>query len=114
MSRRGKRKITLSCTKKDLIYLSLLKSVNIVEYSKVPFTLNKYDIVISYCNGRPVLYNIISIDLAQKGAISSDNWVKEANSRKSLYLAYTPNGLRLVDNSLHLTPTRLLFKLEFN
>jgi hypothetical protein len=114
-SRRGKRKITLNCTKKDLIYLSLLKSTNILEYSKVPFTLNKYDIIISYCNGKPVLNNITSIDLAQKGPVSLKNWTKETNSRKALYLAYTATGVKLVDNSTSLNnPTRLLFKIEFN
>lgn len=115
VSRRGKRKVVLSCTKKDLIYLSLLKSANILEYSKVPLTLNKYNIVISYCNGRPVLYSIASIDLAQKGSISLKNWTKESNSRRALYLAYTPNGLKLIDSLVYCTkPTRLLFKIEFN
>ena len=93
----------------------MLKSINIIEYSKIPMTTNRYSIIITYCNGKPVLNNIVSTNLKREGSITSSNWQKEINSKRALYIAYTTSGIKLVDSfNTRLTPLRLLFRVELN
>jgi len=115
VSRNGVRKFKINCSSKDLLYLSLLRSVNVIEFTKVPLTKNKYTILILYSNGRPVINSIVSINQGNKGDIRTKYWVRESNSRRSLYIAQTPFGIKLIDSYVKSkVPTRLLFKVELN
>jgi hypothetical protein len=115
VSRNGARKFKINCSSKDLLYLSLLRSVNVIEFTKVPLTKNKYIIIILYSNGRPIINSIVSINQGNKGNIGTKSWVKESNSRRSLYIAYTSSGIKLVDTYVKSKlPSRLLFKVELN
>lgn len=112
---RRKRFIIMKCTKKSLEYLDLLVSMNIVEYTKEPFTYNSYKITLVYYNNTPVLKDIVFIGNNNGGYLSKDSWTSEINSRRNIYIADAPSGL-VITNSLKtkVCPKRLLFKVIIN
>lgn len=114
-SKRGLKSITLKCAGKQIHYLTVLSSLNILEFHKDRSNPGDYIILISYYYGKPVLNSITLVDLAKKGNVGRRKWERLTNSRKSLYIANTNEGLRLVDSNITgLRPYKLIYKIELN
>lgn len=68
-SKRGLKSITLKCAGKQIHYLTVLSSLNILEFHKDRSNPGDYIILISYYYGKPVLNSITLVDLAKKGNV---------------------------------------------
>jgi hypothetical protein len=114
-SKRGLKSITLKCAGKQIQYLNVLSSLNVLEFYKDRSSPGNYVILISYYYGKPVLNSITLVDLVKKGNVGRKKWERLTNSRKSLYIANTNEGLQLVDsNIIGLRPYKLIYKVELN
>lgn len=110
-----KKNTTVECTKKTLSYLDALTTLNVIEYIKVPYSKNLYIVNIKYYNNKPVIKSIKYIEKVHKGSILKNHWVQEVNSRKNIYIAKTPKGLKLINGfSRPIKPINLVYQLSIN
>lgn len=68
-SKRGLKSITLNCTGKQLQYLGILSSLNVLEFYKNKPNSDNYTILISYYYGRPILNSINLVNFMGRGNI---------------------------------------------
>lgn len=114
-SNRRLRKIELKCNPKGLLYLEALSSINVIEFYKDAHREHTYVVIISYYFGKPVLNNISRVGKRNTGGVSLRNWSRIQNSRKSIFIATTNSGIKVLDLVTNKDqPLSLLYKIELN
>jgi len=103
------------CNPNKVIYLKALASLNVIEFFKDRYRKDTYIVIISYYFGKPLLSNIVRVGKRNTGGVTLSNWSRLQNSRKSIFIANTKLGIRVVDlATCEDTPLSLIFKIELN
>lgn len=114
-SNRKLKKIEVRCNPSKVDYLRALSSINAIEFYKDKFRKDTYVIIISYYFGKPVLNNIVRVGKKNTGGVTLSNWNRLQNSRKSIFIANTNFGIKVVDlATCRDAPLGLIFKIELN
>lgn len=105
----------MRCNPNKVIYLKALASLNVIEFFKDRYRKDTYIVIISYYFGKPLLSNIVRVGKRNTGGVTLSNWSRLQNSRKSIFIANTKLGIRVVDlATCEDTPLSLIFKIELN
>lgn len=114
-SNRKLRKIEIKCNPKKLPYLEALSSINAIEFYKDKYRKDTYIVIISYYFGKPILNNIVRVGKRNTGGVTLSKWSRIQNSRKSIFIANTKFGIKIVDLAMGKdSPLNLIFKVELN
>lgn len=94
----NKKSFNLKCSKNNTKYLDLLNQLNILEYSSVKNLNGVYSVRLMYYKGIPNLHSIVLLNTPVSKGFKTNYLKKEFNSKKSIYIVNSSNGLKIVDN----------------